>query len=352
MRAILLRVGAALAFACAAGARGDDAYPIYVYPCPKAEQPPRLDGRFDDPVWAKAPLVSGFTFYNKPTLAEVQTGFRVAYDDRCLYFAVRCDEPLMKRVAPQPLQKDDPAVFHQECIEIFIDPNHTHKTYYQFAFNVAEAAYDSKLTNPAWDSGARIAVARQAASWTLEAAIPWKPMNAAARPGKVVGFNVCRDRLVGRSREWTNWSQTMANFHDPDRFAHLVLSPTGDLLAKLVDEFRKGGRKGPIRIFGQGGYSRTAYIALARRTLADVDRALNDLKRTANKEASPAARKAILAQLAEIEARLAPTRRALQRAASIDAMQWYRLSRDLQKLKMELSETIWRARLTALLSTL
>ena len=44
-----------------------------------------------------------------------------------------------------------------------------------------------------------------------------------------MGINVCRDRYLGADRQWTNWSQTAANFHDPERFGHLVLSPTAIL---------------------------------------------------------------------------------------------------------------------------
>ncbi|MBM4039817.1 MAG: hypothetical protein FJ290_15025 [Planctomycetes bacterium] len=53
-----------------------DEYPIKVYPCPRLEAAPAIDGQLDDPCWAKAPLVSGFTLYNKPKLMDVQTSFR------------------------------------------------------------------------------------------------------------------------------------------------------------------------------------------------------------------------------------------------------------------------------------
>ncbi len=329
-----------------------DDYPVLVYPCPKAAAPPQIDGRLDDACWANAPVVSGFTFYNKQVLAPVQTSFRVVYDDKRLYFAVRCEEPLMKQVAPQPTMRDAMSVFHQECIEIFVDPDHTHKLYYQFAFCIAGAFYDSKLTDPAWNSRAKLAVQQEPDAWTLEVATPWSDMKVAPRPGKVVGFNVCRDRLVANSREWTNWSQTQANFHDPDRFAHLVLSATDKVVASLADEFRKGGRRGPIRIFAPGGYSQTAYIELARQTLAKLDLSLAELERIAREEKSLAARRAIEARIAQARAKLAPTRQALENRGGIDAAQWYRLSRDLDTLKQSLADMVWEARLSALLNSL
>ena len=328
---------------------GDDDYPIYVYPCPLVADAPKVDGRLDDPCWAKAPLVSGFTFYNKRIAVEVQTSFRVAYDGRHLYLAVTCDEPLMKLVVPQPTQRDDRNVFRQECIEAFVDPHHTHKRYHQFAFCVAGTFYDSLLTNAAWDSQARAAVQQLANAWTLEVAIPWADLEVDPKPGKVVGINICRDRLVGRSREWTNWSQTKANFHDPARFGHLVLSGTDERIAQLAQEFRKGERRGPIHIFGHGGYSKTAYVALARQSLRDLDELMAELFRTGAKESSPATRKEIESRLAKARARLAPSRKAVQGAQQIDAAHWHRLSQDLQKLRFDLSNMIWEARLQALL---
>ena len=69
-----------------------DDLPIMVYPAPKAEVAPVLDGRLDDPCWEAPPLVSGFTFFGKhEERTDIQTHFRVTYDAQALYVALTCD---------------------------------------------------------------------------------------------------------------------------------------------------------------------------------------------------------------------------------------------------------------------
>ena len=69
--------------------------------------------------------------------------------------------------------------------------------------------------------------------WFLEFSIPWADLGIEPEQGRIVGINVCRDRTIANAREWSNWSQTNANFHDPLRFGHLVLSPTPAMLAPM-----------------------------------------------------------------------------------------------------------------------
>jgi hypothetical protein len=44
------------------------------------------------------------------------------------------------------------------------------------------------------------------------------------------------------------WAKVQGGFHDPERFAHVVLSGTPEMIGKLSAEFRKGGRTGPITV--------------------------------------------------------------------------------------------------------
>ena len=86
-----------------------DDFPINVYPCPKADKAPVLDGKLDDPAWQKAPLVSSFLLYGTDKLAPVQTSFRVLYDDKYLYFGIHCDEPDMGKLISQTFARDEHA---------------------------------------------------------------------------------------------------------------------------------------------------------------------------------------------------------------------------------------------------
>ncbi|MFQ6098220.1 MAG: sugar-binding protein [Armatimonadota bacterium] len=344
---VALTILTAASASCAA-----DDYPIYVYPCPRASAAPVIDGLLSDDCWRNAPAVGGFTLYDRPEAVQVQTFFRVTYDDEAVYFGVLCEEPLTDKLSPTRTARDDHGVFRQEAIEFFIDPQHSHQDYYQFAASAAGSLYDSRKTDSSWNSSGRTAAHIADGQWSLELAIPWADLKVTPRPGAIIGFNVCRDREVGLVREWTNWSQTMANFHDPDRFAHLVLSPTAEQLGALGDEFRKGDRTGPLRIFSAEGFSDTSYRALARLALANLDRLLADLQKVLDEESDAATR-------AELESRIARHRRQTERYRAriegeepIDAVAWSALERDMRALAQRLGAAVWEARLSALLSNL
>jgi hypothetical protein len=337
------------ALACSAAA-GADEYPIKVYPCPRLSPAPKIDGDLSDASWKKAPLVSGFTYYNKPRLVDVQTSFRVGYDERCLYFAVHCDEAKPEKLTPSHAGRDSTECFHGETIEIFLDPNHDQANYYQFAVNLAGSFYDAVKSDPAWNSASVLKTKLVARGWVLEMAVPWRDLGVAAPgPGKVLGFNVCRDRHVGGARQWSNWSQTLANFHDPKRFAPLVLSPTDAMLGSLEGEFRKGGRGGPVRIFAREGRSGRAYLTMAREALSRLDALVEKIATQGKAEPLAPARAEVAARLETARRLVQPLRKRIGSGEPLGAAEWGRMSVQMAGLEKRLGELLWEARLAALL---
>lgn len=336
-----------LALARLAGAA--DSFPINVYPCPKADPAPVLEGKLDDAVWQQAPLVSGFTNFGTDQLAAVQTAFRMLWDERYLYLGVRCDEPQMTKVTPMRYAPDEHAVFSNETIEFFVDPNHTHDVYYQLAFNIAGSLYDGEREATAWNSEAIVRTSSEADGWSVELALPWTALKAVPAPGKVVGFNVCRDRNVG-DKAWTNWARVMNGFHDPDRFAHLVLSGTPEMLGRLSGELRKGGRSGAITVFSAAGFAQTSYARLADAAFAQVQQLLGDLDAERKRETDPAAAAEIGRRVADYRDKLAGLRS--PEGTALDAATWARLDLSLQGMVGQLNKLVWEARLAALLNSL
>ena len=339
--------GTVLLLLLASVACAQDDFPIKVYPCPKAATAPVMDGKLDDAVWQTAPVVSAFTMYGKDTLAEVQTSFRVLWDDKYLYFGVTCDEPMMDKLAPVVFARDEHAVFSNETIELFLDPDHTHDLYYQLAMNAGASLYDGRREDVSWNSDTIVKAHLDKTFWSLEVAVPWASLETRPQAGKVVGFNVCRDRNLG-DKEWTNWARTVSGFHDPIRFAHLVLSGTPDQIGKLSAEMRKGDRSGPITIFSSEGFSQSTYVQLANTAFADLQKLLADLdaERAREKDAATAA---------ELGKRLDAYRQRVDEfrarsAAKLDAAEWVRMDVDIQKLIREMKRVVWEARLSALLT--
>jgi len=165
-------VCAMLVLALVSVAWAQDDFDIKVYPCPKTAAAPVLDGRLDDAVWQTAPVVSAFTMYGKDTLAEVQTSFRVLWDDKYLYFGITCDEPMMDKLAPITFARDEHAIFGNETIELFVDPDHTHETYYQLAMNAGGSLYDGPREDMSGNSDPIVKANLGRNGWTTDTAVP------------------------------------------------------------------------------------------------------------------------------------------------------------------------------------
>ncbi|MDP6491319.1 MAG: carbohydrate-binding family 9-like protein [Kiritimatiellia bacterium] len=326
-----------------------DSFPINVYPCPKAVTATVMDRKLDDAAWKRAPLVSGFTYFGKKSLVPVQTSFRVLWNEKNLYLGIRCDEPEIDKLNPIRYAHDEHAVFSNETVEFFVDPNHTHRVYYQLAFNVAGSLYDGEREDTVWNSDAEVKTHAADTFWSAEIAVPWGPLKAKPVPGKVVGFNVNRDRNIGK-KTWSTWARVQRGFHDPERFAHLVLSGTPESIGKLSREFRKGGRTGPITVFSAEGFAQTSYTKLAEAAFVEVEKLLADLEAMRRKDKESGVAAEIKLRLDKFQRELASLKK--QSMGKLDAATWTRLDIKVQALVGQLRKTVAEARLTALLNTI
>jgi len=350
MRSFL--TAAAVCLALGAVAHADDQYDIKVYPCPRAGGGVVVDGRLTEAAWERAPLVSGFTRYDKPELVEPQTSLRVMYDESNLYFGVVCDEPRMDKLTAVGHARDSAEVFHGEAIEIFVDPDHDQRTYYQFGINAAASIYDSRLTDPAWSANVRAATVLGDDAWSLEVAIPWADLGVAPENGAVFSFNVCRDRLLGPDKQWSNWSQTAANFHDPLRFAPAVLSPDAKRLGELEGEYRRGGRDGAILLCGPPSLTEAAYRGLGLRALAAADKLLDGMQETLAQEREAGARDEMAGRINSYRQELAGFATGIEGGKPLGADAWKQMTFRLAEMRIELDRLVWEARLSALISSI
>ncbi len=346
MRTRTVLVG--LAVLVAAWVQAADSYPIGVYPVPRVDGALELDGKLDDASWQAAPLVSGFTVFETDVLCEVQTAFRVLYDGEYLYFGIHCDEPRMEQLVPTRVPLDEHGLFRTEAIELFIDPGHTHNLYYQLAFNAGGSLYDGERESTQWNSDATVRTHLGEDFWSVELAVPWRKLGGEVVPGRVLGFNVNRDRHLGGG-ELMTWAQVQGGFHDPARFAHLVLSGTPEMIGGLGDELRKGDRTGAMRVYGPEGFSQQSYSQLAAATLDEVDRLLEELEGERQREKDPATAAELGRRLAEYHELVAQCRK--RAGEQMDAAEWSRLDVQIQQTTPVLREVIWDARLSALLQS-
>jgi cellulose/xylan binding protein with CBM9 domain len=191
------------------------------YPVNRAPGPITLDGKITEAEWGPAIKASGFTASGSDELAPEQIVMRLLYDDAHLYMAVRCSESRMAHLVVENLVDDGP-LWHDDCIEIFLDANHDHGTYWQFITTPAAKRYDALGFDNSWNCPWRVAVAREKDAWTVELAMPFRGLAVPApAPGAVWGFNLVRERRAGGKTQLYDWANVERVFHNPGRFGHL-----------------------------------------------------------------------------------------------------------------------------------
>ena len=150
-------------------------------PCPRglaqaslASEPPYLDGKFDDPCWQGAPVLTLRDVFTSPDGGRYTTTARLAYDAKHLYVALCCEHPEGGHFVPpvKPRKRDDD-LRSFDRVALLLDVDRTGVSYCRFEMDqrgcVAEDCWGDRGWNPKWF----VAVDSSEARWQIEAAIPW-----------------------------------------------------------------------------------------------------------------------------------------------------------------------------------
>ena len=192
-------------------------YPVY-----KISRVPEIDGRLDDHAWKKLPEGRGFIVLKKdaPYAKERTTKFKMGYRGDCLYVAVECDEPDLKKLKAVDTYRDGWSM--DDAVELFFLPRGS-RHYMQLMAN-AKGARWSKLdgaereTEPPMEW--KVAAGRTDRSWTLEMAIPVKFLGAVDIDG--IRFNIGRNMPGGVKEKHACWADVIRGYGDSARFAQLA----------------------------------------------------------------------------------------------------------------------------------
>ncbi len=203
-----------------------------IYPCFRRAGDIAVDGKLDDEAWKCFPAATGFTTPTKylPAILR-QTEFRMAWDDENLYLAVKCQEP---DIANMKIAEGDQ--YFSDSIEVFLAPaKGSPTTYYRFAVACngsysGPTCYVGSMYNPqkAEPVPCKTAAGKGDGFWAVEAAIPFKALGGAPKPGSAWYGNVCRNVRVagGLAENCTTWSKLpMLNWHFYDEYNSILFIP-------------------------------------------------------------------------------------------------------------------------------
>jgi len=202
----------------------------------RTDTPVTVDGLLDEGAWQGIDWNTGFTSASAgaenrgaPKPVEVQTRFKVLYDEGQVYIGVECDEPDADKIRADITQHDG-TVWADDCVEVFFDPAADGRYYHHFLVNTKGAWYDdygadyglvhAKLWDCAISAAANIDV--KADKWTMEIAIPFAGLELHEDAGSTWAWNVTRERHAGGSLELSSWSPLKKSFHAPKLFGTLT----------------------------------------------------------------------------------------------------------------------------------
>ncbi len=164
------------------------------YVCYRTESAINVDGSADDASWKMAAWTEAFVdiqggMMPKPRL---RTRAKMLWDDHYFYVLLEMQEPDLWAT----YKKRDSVIFHENDIEMFIDPDGDTHHYYELEVNALGTVWDLMLLRPyrdaggagvavnAWDMhGMKTAVKLHGSlndardrdvGWVLELAIPWQ----------------------------------------------------------------------------------------------------------------------------------------------------------------------------------
>ncbi|WP_241780960.1 DUF5916 domain-containing protein [Cochleicola gelatinilyticus] len=179
-----------------------------------SQTPPELDGIFNEPVWD---LVDWATDYveNQPdngTAPTEQTKFKIIYDEKNLYIAVRCYDAVPEDIVKRLSRRDG---FEGDWVEFNIDSYNDNRTGFSFTISAAGVKGDEFISqngnnwdgswNPIWYVKTQI----DEKGWTAEMRIPLSQLRFSADEEQVWGLQSTRRYF--RAEERSLWQPVLPN---------------------------------------------------------------------------------------------------------------------------------------------
>lgn len=201
-------------------------------------EPPVIDGNLNDKCWKGTLEATPFVKngkYKFSVLAFEQSGVRIAYDRKNIYFAFTCQQQCLEPARNSlddfrcNMKKHDGKMWDQDCV-VLLFKTANNDSFYEVIVNGSGTITDAICKGPDywtsgrsvdWESNARAAVKIDNGKWTTEVAIPLKKLNLSANIG--LTFKACLGRLNIASNESSVYFPMRSGFHTPKYFGYIKL---------------------------------------------------------------------------------------------------------------------------------
>ena len=196
----------------------------------RAERPVLSVWRADGPITIDGALETAWRPTMLHTLAlcddgsapKALTRVYVARDNDALYVAWHCTEPETGKLVIAGAARDD-KVWTGDCVELFVAPEPSGRTYRHFILNPKGVRFDElcedfgRTKAAAWDAQWEGAAQTGEGAWTAEMRIPFDSLGFAPKEGMLFALQACRQRTP--LKEWQASAATFGGFHAPQHFA-------------------------------------------------------------------------------------------------------------------------------------
>lgn len=147
---------------------------------------PTVDGQLDDPCWRSAERQTFKRARAKdpePVAGKTDSTVQAVWTATGITFAFKFMDPDPTRLADTIQRRDQPGIWWEDSIEVFLDPESQRNRYFQFVANTGGGLYDVCSTDEAYNStGIRFASRRGADHWTMEIFLPYEDFRAGIQP--------------------------------------------------------------------------------------------------------------------------------------------------------------------------
>lgn len=169
-----------------------------------------VDGRLDEPAWAKAHMIEDFRRVQPFTLDEPSqpVSARVLSRPEGIAVGIRVTQP--PGIPRQKARTPRDARMSGDRVNLMIDFDGDGRVGYAFTVGLSGSVQDETITaetrfSPDWDGDWQVAVSEDAEGWTAEFLIPWSIAQMGGSGAEQRTISLYLDRVLGHNQERAAW---------------------------------------------------------------------------------------------------------------------------------------------------